>query len=159
MMILELIKSKTEKFKEDFLKRYEESVTSEFNRLNEKYEINTVFKQIQEETGVKNIYHTRKEYNRAQKISDILYDFKYNRISDRIKKEVDKADKNFEDKQMRLAGRLVEKEISEDFDMELNSQYPNLDGKITDKSGKVVTFYTIVAEGPIQRPHYRYLVK
>jgi len=44
--------------------------------------------------------------------------------------------------------------------LQLSTSYldPNISTKITDGK-KTVNAWTIIASGPIQRPHYRYLIK
>lgn len=158
MTLLESVISQTEEFKTQYLKKYEEAVRREFNRINEKYEINSCFKQVQEETGVRNIYHSRKEYLRAQDIRDILFDFQYGRIEVRIAKEMETAKRNFHGKQKMLAERLGRKGFTSDAQINVWFSNPNLEGSVTEQDFRA-NFYTIVAEGPIQRPHFRFLVK
>lgn len=158
MTLLEDIKIQSKSFKWNFLTQYRKAVVEELNKLNERYDLNTVYKQVEKETGVSNIYHTRKEYLKAERIADILRLFKMNKIQAYIDKEVLEADKQFCLKQAKLADRLIKKDVEGEIKLRINSSYPNLEGVVQAKD-KQVSFYTIVASGQIQRPHYRYLIK
>jgi len=60
----------------------------------------------------------------------------------------------------KLVDRLTQKGIGINFDIRASRLGVNFDMLITDNdSGKTVKAWTIVASGPIQKPHYRYLVK
>lgn len=61
---------------------------------------------------------------------------------------------------MKLATRLKEKGVTETTELEIKSSRisENFECRIY-HDGKVTTAWTIIASGPIQRPHYRYLVK
>jgi predicted HAD superfamily hydrolase len=156
--ILKSIIRQTEQFKAGYLLRYKLSIKREFDFINQKYEINTCVEQYAEERGIKNIYRDRQHYLRAKEIQAILFDFHWNRIEARIEKEMIQAEKNFLAKQMKLAERLEKNGFTEDAKVVVLSQTPNLEGYVQEKTLRA-NFYTIVAEGPIQRPHFRFLVK
>lgn len=73
-------------------------------------------------------------------------------------KTVSDADKNFTAKLAKLSVRLGEFSFSNNF--EILSAHTGVNFEATLVEGdKKVRAYTIIAEGKIQRPHYRYLVK
>lgn len=61
----------------------------------------------------------------------------------------------------KLAVRLNRKGIIESKDFTIKTAYirQNIETTIVDKNGKITRAWTIIAEGEIQQPHYRYLVK
>ena len=147
-------------FKNDYLLKFKESITNEFNDIISKYpDINNVHKQIEKEHNLKtSIYSTRKYYLVAENIMNILRLNHYNKLDQKINDEINKASKNFDSKTVKLYNRLVKKGISEVKNININYTYPDLEGHI-ESDNKKVSFYTILAYGEIQRPHYRYLIK
>lgn len=90
------------------------------------------------------------------------------KVRDRIKlglegyiaKEVKYAEAHYEHSLEKLSARLNEKGIKDDTDFEITSGQIKENFEITIKHGDIFTkAWTIIAEGLIQRPHYRYLVK
>lgn len=100
-----------------------------------------------------------------------------NRQGDKFRTEVyntilPKGYQNFEDSEMdhalnhyissveKLHNRLNEKGIIDGLDIKISNEKIKENLEMTIKSGSVVVrAWTIIAEGPIQRPHYRYLIK
>lgn len=75
-------------------------------------------------------------------------------------KEVKYAELHYESSIQKLAARLEKKGVTEDFIIQTSRIGVNIETVITSKDGKItVKAWTIIAEGPIQKPHYRYLVK
>ncbi len=75
--------------------------------------------------------------------------------------EVKKAEVHYADSIAKLAGRLEAKGIAVEDIQEIVSGRPssgNFETTIRTSKG-TVRAWTIIASGPIQRPHYRYLVK
>ena len=74
-------------------------------------------------------------------------------------KALKKAEAHFSQSIEKLAARVAKKGLNVDA-CTVAAQYldANLACTITDGE-KTVSAYTIIAEGPIQRPHYRYLIK
>jgi hypothetical protein len=76
-----------------------------------------------------------------------------------IKKEINKADNHFKKSIIKLAGRIEKKQLDKsNIIVEHAHVGVNLEMTLTD-GDKSVKAWTIIASGPIQRPHYRYLVK
>ena len=66
---------------------------------------------------------------------------------------------HYNDSILKLALRIEKKELNQD-KLELTTSHVdvNISTTITD-GDKTVKAWTIIASGPVQRPHYRYLVK
>jgi hypothetical protein len=74
-------------------------------------------------------------------------------------KELKYAELHYEKSLHKLISRVESKGLNVDnIKIESNSIDVNINLILTDGE-KTVKAWTIVAEGPIQRPHYRYLVK
>lgn len=69
------------------------------------------------------------------------------------------AERHYQDSIVKLAARIERKGMKQDA-LVLSTSHigVNIDTTITDGT-MTVRAYTIIASGPIQRPHYRYLVK
>lgn len=102
-----------------------------------------------------NTYQSRTYYNLVRKASGIA------RMSceNFVRKEEKCAEISFENSLEKLVSRIENKGLNQE-KLEVTSSYldPNLNCTITDGE-KTVKAWTIIAQGPIQRPHYRYLVK
>ncbi len=158
--LLTQLTDQSSKFKIDFVERYKKAVIREFDFYNDNYSINTVYDQVGEEAGLAKgkIYGTRKEYFKAQSILAILYDYHHGRIEKRIEKEVEEAKQSFDNKIHKLVFRMEEKGFIGK--VIVVSAFVGVNFECTITCGdKTINAYTIVAEGPIQRPHYRYLIK
>ena len=80
-------------------------------------------------------------------------------LQEYTKKELIRAEKHYEDSISKLAMRLLKKEMNiSKISMNTTHIGVNIETIITDGQ-KTVRAWTIIAEGPVQRPHYRYLVK
>lgn len=76
-----------------------------------------------------------------------------------VEKRVKEAEYHYEDSMVRLCKKLNEVGVMEETDFTVTSQVlnDNFECYITHPNG-VVKAWTIIAGGPIQQPHYRYLV-
>lgn len=75
------------------------------------------------------------------------------------RRAVVEAESHYESSILKLADRLVKKGLNTESISIIYSQIGvNIEITITDNK-KTVRAWTIIAEGPVQRPHYRYLVK
>ena len=76
-----------------------------------------------------------------------------------VAKAMKNAEQHYEGSIAKLAFRIQKKELNEDL-MEMKTSHigVNIETTITDGS-QTVRAWTIIASGPVQRPHYRYLVK
>ena len=69
------------------------------------------------------------------------------------------AEKHYEDSIVKLAMRIESKGLNQSkLSVKTSHVGVNIDTVLTDGE-KTVRAFTIIAEGPIQRPHYRYLIK
>jgi DNA anti-recombination protein RmuC len=76
-----------------------------------------------------------------------------------IQKELKKADQHYETSLKKLTNRIELKNLNIE-KMKIVTGYVGVNINMTLSDGeKVVKAFTIIAEGTIQRPHYRYLVK
>lgn len=74
--------------------------------------------------------------------------------------EVKYAEQHYKDSTIKLAQRLNDKGITDGSQFEITTGWVGVNLEITIKHGNEITkAWTIVAEGQIQRAHYRYLVK
>lgn len=74
-------------------------------------------------------------------------------------KEMNKAELHYEDSINKLANRIEEKGLNQDNLTAVTSHIDvNINTTLTDGI-KTVKAFTIIASGPVQRPHYRYLIK
>lgn len=74
--------------------------------------------------------------------------------------EVKNAEKHYEDSIENLALRLNQKGIKDDTKMEIETATIGANITTTIKhEGTITKAWTIIAEGVVQRPHYRYLIK
>ena len=76
-----------------------------------------------------------------------------------ISRTIKQAEEHYHNSIEKLAARIEKKGLNID-NLQLSTSYldPNISTKITDGK-KTVNAWTIIASGPIQRPHYRYLIK
>lgn len=74
-------------------------------------------------------------------------------------KEVKKAELHYENSIIKLASRIIKKGlVQENLEVVTSHIGVNINTTLTDGI-KTVRAFTIIAEGEIQRPHYRYLIK
>lgn len=99
---------------------------------------------------------TSKIYN---KLRNQAYSIKQLGKDKYINKEINLAILHYDNSIVKLADRISRKNLNQDNLHLLTSHIGvNIETTITDGEKKV-SAYTIIAEGEIQRPHYRYLVK
>ncbi|MDD5648903.1 MAG: hypothetical protein PHF86_00555 [Candidatus Nanoarchaeia archaeon] len=80
-------------------------------------------------------------------------------LNNYIKKEEEKAIKRYKNSVIKLANRIENKHLNIEKLTVLTSHIGvNLEMTLTDGI-KTIKAFTIIAEGVIQRPHYRYLIK
>lgn len=83
----------------------------------------------------------------------------FGNVEQHIQKMVKVANEHYQDSIEKLAVRIQAKGLNQDTLQVVTSHIGvNIETIITDGS-KTVTAFTIIAEGQIQRPHYRYLIK
>lgn len=176
MTLLETLTQNTQDLKKEYLEQTEKWAGEEFDRLIQVLKWNEVRwckyfgltpRKCNEGTGMAflgmpdNFYNTRN----ARKMDSMKT--KANRLhkmgkDEFINQQRQAAELHYQDSLLKLVGRLVKKGIPD----------KNVNGLSMKKSriginielvisigGISVRAWTIVASGPIQRPHYRYLVK
>jgi len=105
--------------------------------------------------GFHNTTHSKKYKKMREEISSIM------RIGfdQYLKKEIKKAENHYESSLQKLTSRIQLKGLNvENLKIISGTVGVNINITLTD-GDKTVRAYTIVAEGEIQKPHYRYLVK
>lgn len=80
-------------------------------------------------------------------------------ITEFVLKQVTAANEHYQDSIMKLANRIKERELNQSkLTVKTAHIGVNIETVLTDGEQQVRAF-TIIASGPIQKPHYRYLVK
>lgn len=167
--LLESINNQTETFKVQFLKEYKESLINEYNSVIKEFKgkenleiMKSIVRydndiQFDENYGCHYLIHAT-DTHQFNNIYALLEIERFNEFDKYISKEMTKQAKHFESKQVKLAKRLMKQGMNENVEVSIFSEYPNLDGNATDGK-QTVNFFTIVASGAVQKPHFRYLVK
>ena len=103
-------------------------------------------------------YHKKTLYNAQDRFKAIRKTVNAG-VAAFVEKELKTAANHFEDCVLKIVYRVEQKGLSQDC-TEILSAYVgvNLETTFTD-GAKTVKAQTVLAEGPIQRPHLRYLVK
>jgi len=162
--IFEGLKRETVSFKEEYLTRMKDFVTNEFDNIIKKYSEYT-YETWMNEFGVEFASYSR-TYKRLSKEGNNLMtktnNFKYilekGKRDTYIQDEVNKYSEDFDMKLSKLAGRMDNKGFKSEIKVTSEHVGVNFSCWVTD--GELTAHaYTIIASGPIVRPHYRYLVK
>jgi len=106
----------------------------------------------------KGFYSTKnsKEYQNQRNIIRITLSNGFEKMKE---KELQKAKLHYENSILKLADRLEKKGIDYNFEIVNKKLGVNFEMILKGRNGEVVKAFTIIAEGEIQRPHYRYLIK
>lgn len=176
--------TETQELKTDFLLKTSEFATSEFARLTamtgmDKFELGATLgfeSEIQTVSDLRygavagtkirvwslvNGYEkfNYKHHAKIDKLKDAIYMANKIGVDAYVSKQVESAREHYVLSIYKLASRIVEKGLNiESLTMSTTYFDPNISTAITD-GFKTVRAYTIIASGPIQKPHYRYLVK
>jgi hypothetical protein len=95
---------------------------------------------------------TREAREKANRIKDAGYEIF-------LQRELKLAEMHYEDSIVKLAARIEKKELDQTkLTIKTAHVGVNIETVFTDGT-KTVKAWTIIASGPIQKPHYRYLVK
>lgn len=169
-MLVEKLLFETQELKQQFLDRTEKYCHNYFKVCSERTRWSTIewcqyfnieprytnaFSSPSFPTG---FYNTKN----SKKYSKLVYEyFLINRFGFEkfLEKELKSAEIHYKNSIEKLALRIAKKELNEE-NLTLNSSRigVNFETIITDGK-KSVRAWTIIAEGAIQRPHYRYLIK
>lgn len=159
------LKRETKTFKKTYLERIKNYIVEHFNHIinthkdfdNKKwlevygrnFNAERYFYRVITDKGKK----LRKQFDDFIKINETKT--KYNKY---IKEEVKKYSDDFDNKLIKLASRLEGKGFNTKIKVTSEHVGVNFNCWVTDGTNSAHA-YTIIAEGPIQRPHYRYLIK
>lgn len=158
-LIAQLTKE-TSTFRAEYMKQYEEYVRAEYISTSEKYgnTCNGLSEKMEEELNLNcSIQNSSEHFRKYQKVENIISAVCH-WFDEEIAKEVRKAEKTFDAKIEKLAFRLEKKGFKNT--VKVSGMYTDGDLSCTITDGEQTAHaYTIIASGPVQRPHYRYLVK
>ena len=106
----------------------------------------------------KELGYNNYDYSRLTKEINKMLDITYDGYDVFLAKEIKHAELHYESSLQKLADRLTLKGISENYKIESGYVGVNFEVTISHELGKVKA-WTIIAEGPYVRAHYRYLIK
>ena len=171
--LIELLKEQTITLKEQYVQKTIEWTKKDFNRymkmskwkevdwanyLNVPTRIANTGTNMEFVTFHSGFYNT-KESRVYHRMKDEIYRAKTTGLDKYILKAKRKAEEHYEYSIIKLADRISKKGLNEDnLKMVTSHIGVNIETTITD-GVKTVRAFTIIAEGEIQCPHYRYLVK
>lgn len=167
--LVELLREHTQDLKKEFLERTRIYAETDFEKAEkllsktsdwwyEKYKVQNPpppysYKSVEWNTYSKN---SREMQSAREKLKNITYKGLEAYVSLNLKY----AEEHYESSLMKLATRLKEKGVTESTELKIKS------GRVAENfectifhDGKTTIAWTIIASGPVQRPHYRYLVK
>lgn len=172
--ILQQLTEQTQDLKEQFITQTENWAERNYNILAErlnwkdadwcKYlditpEVKKDYKGQEYVSFPKNFYNTSKAktLDNAKKEARYITGFG---LEEYIKREIKGAKDHYESSLLKLVDRLNKKGIIDGSDFTITKARIGVNLEITIKhDGKLTKAWTIVAEGDVQRPHYRYLIK
>ncbi len=107
----------------------------------------------------RNFYNSKlsRKYDNIR--NDIYRIVRCNEYDKFLERELKKGKLHYESSIIKLVDRLVKKGINENFEILEKRLGINFTMTLKSDTGKIVKCWTIVAEGPIQQAHYRFLVK
>jgi len=167
--LIDQLKIETVELKNAYIARTKEFTNAEYNRIVERK--NWSAKEWCELLGLEPLKNANGKYSFPKNFfntSDSRKHFKLEAEAFRVASKtqaqhlevaISDAEKHFAGSIEKLALRVIKKGLNlGSFKMQSTYLDPNMSTVITD--GKItVRAYTIIAGGPIQKPHYRYLVK
>lgn len=157
--IVKLLEGQVGEFKQAYLERVERWAGEEIKRCQAlAQEWGDLQRSLYRQEGIKVIRLPKPQRywdleKEVAKIAPIKYTEKF------IALELKQAEDHFKAALEKLAFRIEKKDLKKDL-LEIQAQYLGVHFEciITDGEKKVKA-WTIIAEGPVQRPHYRYLIK
>ena len=167
-LVIEFEKLMTQRSADDGSTALEQKLTKETENFKNDYLIKT--KAWAESQLVRNIERQNKFYNSCKAdYSNVREYYKEQKFvynsptyyfrEEFVPRSVKKAREHYEESIKKLVARIMTKQLNIE-SIKTSTAYldPNLSITITDGE-KTVRAFTIIASGPVQRPHYRYLVK
>jgi hypothetical protein len=154
MNLIEILKAETETLKIQFIELTGNWACNEFKKLElvkEQAIINS--KGFKNRSG--NMEHTKASFSYWNNIRRIVE----KGIEKFIADSKQEANEHYENSILKLSERIKGKELNKS-SLEVKTSHigVNIETTITDGT-KTVRAFTIIAQGEIQRPHYRYLIK
>ena len=147
--LINKLTEQTQELRAAYILRTKEWASEEFERL-------LAFKKdFQEERDANKRWKMEKKYYSLPYTITAYQPNKEGFIADQISK----AEKHYASSIEKLAYRIQNKGLNEN-SLEMTTSYldPNISTTITDGE-QTVRAFTIIAGGPVQKPHYRYLIK
>lgn len=153
--LIDILTSETKSLKAQYIQFTDEWANQEFYRLRQWLKD---FGAWERENYAKK--EMRNEYYRKQKIkASIPYEVFANKIEQFVEKQIKNAEKHYTQSIAKLALRIEQKQLNINNLKAVTSHIGvNIDTTLTDGE-KVVRAFTIIANGEINRPHYRYLIR
>jgi len=108
--------------------------------------------------GTREYWNLRAKFSALMKQYDNAVEMREGGYDKFLKEEMERAELHYESSLVKLAARLVAKGVEGDMTITSGRVGQNFEVNITHNKG-VTRAWTIIAEGPIVRAHYRYLVK
>ena len=172
--LINTLKNETAGLKKQYLEMTAEWAIAEFDRINEMNSwsiekwakwlnvpvrfVEPKFRQEGYYTFEKGFYNTKAAGTYDRKLNEVRRVVGNGRNAFLLK-AMSNAEAHYENSIEKLAYRIQQKELNvEDLKMVTSHIGVNIETTMTD-GNKTVRAWTIIAGGPVQRPHYRYLVK
>jgi hypothetical protein len=150
--LINTITEQTQSFKAEYITKTKVYAEKYFNFVKAEY-VKYYSKEFQQNEEGKRYYDLQK------KVHGVYGTIVSGGIDKFIAKEVKTAEVHYAQSVEKLAFRITEKGLNLDALKVVTAHVGvNLEITFTD-TVKYVRAFTIIAEGPIQRPHYRYLIK
>lgn len=152
MKLIENLTAQTQDLKHDYLAQIAVWAKNDFERI-QRLEAWYISKGAYNENKDK-YYATQKFMHR------VGFSILQGGVEAYINKERKAGERHYEDSLAKLVFRLNKKGVNDETPVEIRKAWVGINLEITiEHEGKVTRAFTIKAEGAIQRPHYRYLVK
>jgi hypothetical protein len=171
--LVNILEEKTQSFKKTYLELTKEWAAKYFDIIIERKDWKDLdwckhlgltpgysrFDREQKNLGFPDGFYNKKEAKTYDRLKTEVYKLSSLGKEAYIAKELVNAERSFQSSLEKLAFRIQKKELNEK-NLEVTSLHKNVNLEVTITDGeKTVRAFTIIASGPIQRPHYRYLVK
>ena len=153
--LIDILTTETQSLKAQYIQFTSEWANQEFYRLKQWLED---YRTWHTENFAKK--EMTNECYRKEKIkASIPYEVFANKIEEFVEKQINNAEKHYANSIEKLALRIEQKQLNINNLKAVTSHIGmNIDTTLTDGE-KVVRAFTIIANGEINRPHYRYLIK
>ena len=167
--IIEILRRETTQLYEDFLKatekyakEYFEHITKELAKPMESWYEQYRIKYIKDEKGNLKpdfVGLNRDDYYRMRDVYNKYLAIKNQGYEKLLEKELKYAKEHYESSLNKLTARIKQKDLDyKNLQVRTARIGRNIETTFTDGK-QIVRAWTVIAKGPIQRPHYRYLVK